>query len=172
MKKAIQKSSIFLVIYLASFSLFIFAMIFPNVKKIFIIDKILWYTGLVAPNVFNRADLKMSEKWFVILGEQRELMPYTGYEGERLSMHRSDVIYYANSLLWRRMAINHTWDHILAEKSAENIYIKKTLTFLSKRLKLNSFTVIFFENNSASESSCSTQKYQSKKIAEYKIETK
>jgi len=95
---------LFFASYLAFFLLFAVAIVFPQTRTVFFVDKLLRYVGLIAPNVFNKADLKMSEKWFVIVDKQSKLIPYTGYEGERLSMHRSDVIYYANSLLWRRSA--------------------------------------------------------------------
>ena len=71
----------------------------------------LFYSGLVAPNVFNRADLSMGDRWPVIErldGPHRGLVPLNGLEGERLSYHRSDLLYFGNSLLWRRGMIDVT----------------------------------------------------------------
>lgn len=69
----------------------------------------LFYSGLVAPNVFNRTDLSMGDRWPVIErldGPQRGLVPLNGPEGERLYYHRSDLLYFGNSLLWRRGMID------------------------------------------------------------------
>lgn len=66
---------------------------------------VLFYSGLVAPNVFNREDLSMGDRWPVIErldGPHRGLVPLNGAEGERLSYHRSDLLYFGNSLRWRR----------------------------------------------------------------------
>lgn len=70
---------------------------------------VLFYSGLVAPNVFNRADLSMGDRWPVIErldGPHRGPVPLNGPEGERLSYHRSDLLYFGNSLLWRRGMID------------------------------------------------------------------
>jgi hypothetical protein len=70
---------------------------------------VLFYSGLVAPNVFNRADLSMGDRWPLIErldGPHRGLMPLNGPEGERLSYHLSDLLYFGNSLLWRRGMID------------------------------------------------------------------
>jgi hypothetical protein len=70
---------------------------------------VLFYSGLVAPNVFNREDLSMGDRWPVIErldGPDRGLVPLNGPEGERLSYHRSDLLYFGNSLVWRRAMID------------------------------------------------------------------
>ena len=70
---------------------------------------LLFYSGLVAPNVFNRADLSMGDRWPVIErldGVHRGLVPLNGPDGERLAYHRSDLLYFGNSLLWRRGMID------------------------------------------------------------------
>jgi hypothetical protein len=70
---------------------------------------VLFYSGLVAPNVFNREDLSMGDRWPVIDrldGPHRGLVPLNGLEGERLSYHRSDLLYFGNSLVWRRGMID------------------------------------------------------------------
>jgi hypothetical protein len=63
------------------------------------------YAGLIAPNVFNRQDLTMGDHWPVVerLDEPHAgLVPLNGGEGERLAYHRSDLLYFRNSLRWRR----------------------------------------------------------------------
>lgn len=62
-------------------------------------------SGLVAPNVFNREDLSMGDRWVVLdrAGTgARGRVPFNGANGERLAYHRGDIPYFANSLRWRR----------------------------------------------------------------------
>jgi hypothetical protein len=71
-------------------------------------NPVLFYAGLVAPNVFNTADLTMGDHWAVLTrtdGDRPELVPFEGLEGERLTYLRSDLLYFANSLRWRREMI-------------------------------------------------------------------
>jgi hypothetical protein len=71
-------------------------------------NPVLYYTGLVAPNVFNTMDLTMGDRWAVltrIVRGHETLVPFEGFEGERLGYLRSDLLYFANSLRWRREMI-------------------------------------------------------------------
>ena len=77
-------------------------------------NPVLFYSGLAAPNVFNREDLTMGDRWPVLErldGEHSGLVPLNGPEGERLAYHRSDLLYFGNSLRWRRGMI---WQSDLA----------------------------------------------------------
>ncbi len=68
-------------------------------------DSALVHSGLVAPNVFNREDLTMGDRWPVLEradGSEPGPVPFDGPDGERLAYHRSDLLYFANSLPWRR----------------------------------------------------------------------
>jgi hypothetical protein len=62
--------------------------------------------GFMRINVFNAQDLEMSTHWFTVaadVGEGQPIMlPFTGVNGERLVWHKSDRVYFGNSLLWRR----------------------------------------------------------------------
>lgn len=72
-------------------------------------NTVLFYAGLVAPNVFNREDLSMGDKWVVlerVEGAERYTIPLNGPDGERLSYHRGDLLYFGNSLPWRRAMID------------------------------------------------------------------
>lgn len=63
------------------------------------------HVGLISPNVFNRGDLSMGDHWAIverITSDGVERIPLNGDDGERLAYHRSDVLYYGNSLQWRR----------------------------------------------------------------------
>jgi len=69
---------------------------------------VLFYAGLGSPNVFNTLDLTMGDRWTVLTridGERSELVPFDGPEGERLDYLRSDLLYFGNSLRWRREMI-------------------------------------------------------------------
>lgn len=71
-------------------------------------NPVLYYAGLVAPNVFNTTDLTMGDRWAVLTRVDRgheTLVPFDGFEGERLAYLRSDLLYFANSLRWRREMI-------------------------------------------------------------------
>jgi hypothetical protein len=72
---------------------------------------VLFYAGLVAPNVFNTQDLTMGDHWAVLTrtdSSRSHLVPFDGPDGERLSYLRSDLLYFANSLRWRREMIGVT----------------------------------------------------------------
>jgi hypothetical protein len=74
-------------------------------------NSVFLYTGLVAPNVFNRQDLSMGDRWPVIErreGDRWRLIPFNGTAGERLSYHEGDLLYFGNSLRWRRGMITVT----------------------------------------------------------------
>jgi len=65
------------------------------------------FYGIAPINVFNQQDLRMSENWFVLEStNQSELVPVLNYDGTRLSMHRSDRIYFGGTLRYRRAAID------------------------------------------------------------------
>jgi hypothetical protein len=71
-------------------------------------NTVLFYSGLVEPDVFNHADLSMGDRWAVIErrdGERWDLVPFNGPAGERLDYHRSDLLCFSNSIQWRRAMI-------------------------------------------------------------------
>jgi len=71
-------------------------------------DPLLVYAGLVAPDVFNKTDLRMGDRWAVVFrvaGGRREVVPFDGTDGSRLSFHGSDLLVFANSIQWRRSMI-------------------------------------------------------------------
>jgi hypothetical protein len=71
-------------------------------------NTVLFYSGLVEPDVFNHTDLSMGDRWAVIErrdGERWDLVPFNGPAGERLDYHRSDLLCFSNSIQWRRAMI-------------------------------------------------------------------
>jgi predicted DCC family thiol-disulfide oxidoreductase YuxK len=68
--------------------------------------------GVQPIDVFNRSDLRMSENWFSIYSEDfEELVPVLDRDGKRLEMHRSDRIYFGNTLIYRRRSIGQQGCH-------------------------------------------------------------
>jgi hypothetical protein len=66
------------------------------------------HAGLISPNVFNRGDLSMGDRWTIverITNDGVERIPLNGDDGQRLVYHCSDVLYYGNSLQWRRKMV-------------------------------------------------------------------
>ena len=80
---------------------------FSHFKKYYRAADIL---GIAPINVFNKVDLQMSSHWRVIeycppKGSEKagcDLVPLTGWDGERLAYHASDSVYYGGTLKWRR----------------------------------------------------------------------
>lgn len=77
------------------------------------------YIGIEAPQVFNNVDLSMGDNFMTIKkmkNEKWELIPFTGENGERLNYlnfdillftnHNSDLLYFGNSLVYRRKLIS------------------------------------------------------------------
>jgi predicted DCC family thiol-disulfide oxidoreductase YuxK len=62
------------------------------------------------PNVFNSADLQMSDRWPVIYRENRgtwDLVPFHALDGQKLRYPRLvDIMYFGNSLRWRRLSLD------------------------------------------------------------------
>jgi len=61
--------------------------------------------GITPINVFNKEDLSMTENWFVLLDSENQLLPVLNYDGSRGYLHKSDKIYFGNTLTFRRLAI-------------------------------------------------------------------
>jgi len=64
------------------------------------------YYGITPINVFNKMDLKMAENWFTLRNANtNELVPVFTEAGTRLSMHKSDRVYFGNTVIFRRATI-------------------------------------------------------------------
>jgi hypothetical protein len=79
------------------------------------IERALIYLCIWPPDVFNETDLRMGENWYVIYrigrdGAGRQLVPVFSEAGSRLYYHLSDLVYFGNTLVWRRgSAIVSDW---------------------------------------------------------------
>ena len=66
------------------------------------------------PDVFNSTDLRCANTWPVIHRQdshgRRTLVPFTGHNGQRLAYHHNDIVYFRNSLRWRRVNIGQPID--------------------------------------------------------------
>ncbi len=61
------------------------------------------FYGMTPINVFNHEDMRLAENWFTIKDAKTgTLLPIFTEDGARLKMHRSDRIYFGNTLLFRR----------------------------------------------------------------------
>lgn len=68
-----------------------------------------WIYGVGTINVFNQTDLRMGENWFTISKKGPDniesLLPIFSEDGTRLAAHRSDRIYFGNTVRFRRAVI-------------------------------------------------------------------
>lgn len=65
------------------------------------------FYGIAPINVFNKTDLRMSENWFTLTEtDSNTLLPYFNENGERLSYHKSDRVYFGYTLRFRRGEID------------------------------------------------------------------
>ena len=71
--------------------------------------------GIAPINVFNKTDLRMSENWFTIVNIDKSgeelLLPIFNTDGSRLSMHKSDRVYFGYTLRFRRKYIGKQGCH-------------------------------------------------------------
>ena len=64
------------------------------------------YYGITPINVFNKTDLRMAENWFTLKSlDYEEVVPVFTEKGTRLQMHKSDRIYFGNTVRYRRGSI-------------------------------------------------------------------
>ena len=70
---------------------------------------LLYRAGLNFPVVFNESDLRLGDTWPVITrqyaGGASERVPFTHADGSRDWYHYSDLLYFGNSVRWRRHGI-------------------------------------------------------------------
>lgn len=98
--------------------------------------------GIEAPQVFNNVDLSMGDNFMTIKklkNNKWELIPYTGVNGERLNYlnfdillftnHNSDLLYFGNSLVYRRKLISKVNN---IEEFHNNGYGKDQIDFMVK----------------------------------------
>lgn len=96
-------------IYVASFQLIQNLEPFTTISKIFLPAKsLMWNLGFCCPNVFNKSDLALSNHWYCLRRDSPsgKLVPINGRVGNRLWFHYFDVVYFSNSLIWRRSSSN------------------------------------------------------------------
>lgn len=132
----------------------------------------IYYIGIDSPNVFNHIDITMGDTWYLMYKTSKDshnpkLVPINGYNGERLEYHKSDVLYFGNSLRYRRGIIDTT---ILKFHDDEGygFYLLSKIAIYDYRLTENSSTKKYyfdvFENNGAKMDIDVTKKYIPKKI--------
>lgn len=61
------------------------------------------FYGIAPINVFNNIDLQMVDNWFTLADAQTDtILPILDVDGSRLAYHRSDRIYFGNTVRFRR----------------------------------------------------------------------
>lgn len=79
--------------------------------------------GIAPINVFNSTDLHMIDNWFTLTDLQTgELLPILNDDGSRLALHRSDRVYFGNTLKFRRREIGET-DCAFARREGSLTYL-------------------------------------------------
>lgn len=92
-----------------------------------------YYYGIAPINVFNKTDLKMAENWFTLKSIRHdELVPILSDSGERLAMHKSDRVYFGNTLRFHRRAIGKNACVFGNEKEKSIEYLSKVYLHLKK----------------------------------------
>jgi hypothetical protein len=135
------------------------------------------WVGLDAPQVFNDADLRMGERWPVIhrIDEngQRTLVPFNGNDGERLAYHKSDMLYFGNSLRWRRRMIGNDPAAYNAPGATGYEQIREVCYYDAARNGGGSATeydVRIFENQAAHYDAESNERYTPREIMAFSID--
>ena len=100
--------------------------------------------GLMPPNVFNHVDLSVGDHWAMIYRYdkgRKALLPLNAVDGHRLRWHRSDLIYYANSLRWRRYILEDDPGRFHETKAMGHQFIAAMMRYDFRRHRLNEDTV-------------------------------
>jgi predicted DCC family thiol-disulfide oxidoreductase YuxK len=137
----------------------------------------LYEVGLVTPNVFNSADLAMGDQWYIIyeeLGDGRSRrLPLNGLDGEREFLHTSDLLYFGNSLRWRRGM--RAADLVQANQPGTQGYdliYRMTQFFyrLSDHVQPVSYRIEIYQNRSSDVSVIDAeQRFEAQLVYEYKL---
>lgn len=110
--------------------------------------------GIAPIDVFNYKDLNMSRNWRVIHScdpnfENCDMVPMTGFDGERLSIHNSDTLYFGGTLRWRRGNLEEKklCDYGSSTFSSTK-YIDQILQVYMRKNKMEtgSFTIDYYNN--------------------------
>jgi len=108
--------------------------------------------GLEIPNVFNKTDLAMGNRWTAIFRNadgERTLIPFHNTDGARLWYLKSDILYYGNSLAWRRRCIGMSADEMLDADSNTVDLMKRAVVFDSQLHPFEgqtTYEIFIFEN--------------------------
>jgi predicted DCC family thiol-disulfide oxidoreductase YuxK len=85
-------------------------------------------------DVFNSRDLNMATHWFTlerVRGDGGvELVPITAADGTRLDWHRSDTVYFGNTLWWRRLK---TAEGPVCFLSGDELFIRQQIGWTARR---------------------------------------
>lgn len=101
----------------------------------------LYYShGLDVPNVFNATDLQMGNVWPVVWRRTEGhdwLVPFHTEDGRKGDYLQSDVLYFGNSLRWRRMLIGQAAIEMNASGTVGHELLRRVCQFDCRRNGLN-----------------------------------
>lgn len=110
------------------------------------IGKVFSVFGVNDINVFNKTDLKMSERWFTIFSlDNNELIPFLGKSGERKKYHSSDRIYFGISSIIRRSMIGSQTCFFKKKEKVMDYYVNYLISiYISQNKKLSNIKKLRF----------------------------
>ncbi len=112
------------------------------------------HAGLEIPIVFNKTDLAMGNRWTIIYRNTdgvRTLVPFHDTDGARLWYLKSDILYFSNSLAWRRRCIEMPVEEMLDPDSRVVDLLQRTVNFDAKLFPPSENTIyeVFIRENNA-----------------------
>ena len=124
--------------------------------------------------VFNWDDINMTFNYFTIKGIDEKsnikLLPYQNEQGQRLEWHKSDRVYFGNSLKYRRTKnIN---GKLLPISKKDLKYICDALTWGNKFYKYDLFKLDFYKIKKPEKENKTYKYFRSKNIGSIKINFK
>ena len=129
--------------------------------------------GFLPPNVFNADDLKLSEHWWTATWTAPDgrsgQVPLNDVDGDRGIYHTSDVLYFANSLVWRRVLIKT--DPLVAIADRElRLLLDNALRYHRRRMGGRGpfrYVIRVYGNRSANVSLPPEKRYRTILLAQY-----
>lgn len=131
-------------------------------------QSLMWNLGFCCPNVFNKSDLALSNHWYCLRrgSPYGTLVPINGKVGERLWYHYFDVVYFSNSLVWRRCSSSETF-----RNSALNRQLITRIARLDQRLTgfQDAYFATTYESDQSDVEKSRKQRYEPRLVDTFEI---
>jgi hypothetical protein len=156
-------------IYLSSFQLIKNVQPFSGISNLFQpAQSIMWNLGFCCQNVFNKSDLALSNNWYCLSrgSPSGTLVPINGRLGNRLWFHYFDVVYFSNSLVWRRCSSDEPF---LKSKHCAELITK--IARLDQRITgfQGAYFATIYESNQSDVDGNRQQRYEPELIDTFEI---